>query len=210
MRQAAAARTAPSRNMRSTSGSSTASHDARGVRPGGSQLPAPDVDERVGAAIRSRFEFQAQTQTSHDAKAACGALGRSTSQIERLRHGLTNELYFNPRVLPTSISIPPTVWRGTIAAYGRRQSLRFQRRRRLHPPVFREGPFAGNDVPLVSRWTGNAGCDLVDIWKSNFVVIGGHRYGSGRARMDNDQPNNQPRLHRQCHACDLRLGGDTC
>src|SRR5258708_32252687 len=56
--------------------------------------------------------------------------------------------------------------------------------------VFREGPFAGNDVPLVSRYTANAGVTW-NIWQKYLVVDATLRYWSNR-RIDNDQPNIQP------------------
>ena len=56
--------------------------------------------------------------------------------------------------------------------------------------VFREGPFAGNDVPLVSRYTASAGVTW-NIWQKYLVVDATVRYWSSRL-MDNDQPNTQP------------------
>src|SRR5258708_34709510 len=56
--------------------------------------------------------------------------------------------------------------------------------------VFREGPFAGNDIPLVSRYTANAGVTW-NVWQKYLVVDATLRYWSSR-RMDNDQPNIQP------------------
>jgi iron complex outermembrane receptor protein len=55
--------------------------------------------------------------------------------------------------------------------------------------VFREGPFAGNDVPLVSRYTANAGVTW-SVWQKYFMVDATVRYWSSRY-MDNDQRNTQ-------------------
>ena len=69
--------------------------------------------------------------------------------------------------------------------------------------VFREGPFAGNDVPLVSHWTGNIGVSW-DVWK-NMTLDVVNRYFSPK-RMDNDQLNNQPMIP-SYNLVDVRLGG---
>jgi iron complex outermembrane receptor protein len=69
--------------------------------------------------------------------------------------------------------------------------------------VFREGEFAGNAVPLVSRWTGNVGVAW-DIYK-NVTLDVVNRY-FGPKRMDNDQLNNQPMIA-SYNLVDVRLGG---
>ena len=56
--------------------------------------------------------------------------------------------------------------------------------------VFREGPFAGNDVPLVSRYTASGGVTW-NIWQ-NYLVLDATVRGWGSRCMDNDQPNTQP------------------
>ena len=55
--------------------------------------------------------------------------------------------------------------------------------------MFREGPFAGNDVPLVSRWTGSAGVSW-DIYQKYLTLDAVARFFSPR-RMDNDSANQQ-------------------
>ena len=62
--------------------------------------------------------------------------------------------------------------------------------------MFREGPFAGNDVPLVSHWTGNVGLswNIIDKALTFDTIV---RY-VGERRMDNDQnelPADDPGLH---------------
>lgn len=71
--------------------------------------------------------------------------------------------------------------------------------------VFREGPFAGNDVPLVSPWTANAGISW-NIWDKRVVYDAILRYSSKR-RLDNDSASFQPLI--PSHAVvDMRLGGE--
>jgi hypothetical protein len=58
--------------------------------------------------------------------------------------------------------------------------------------VFREGPFAGNDVPLVSRYTAMGGVTW-NIWQNYLVFDATLRAWSERA-MDSDQANTQRRI----------------
>ena len=71
--------------------------------------------------------------------------------------------------------------------------------------MFREGPFAGNDVPLVSPWTGSVGVSW-DIYQKWLMLDAVARFFSTR-RMDNDQANVQPLIPGA--ACvDVRIGGE--
>src|SRR4029453_1668733 len=70
--------------------------------------------------------------------------------------------------------------------------------------VFREGPFAGNDVPLVSRYTRSAGVSW-NMWQNYLVADATVRAWSERF-MDNDQAN----IHRPIPASatvDFKLSG---
>ena len=67
-----------------------------------------------------------------------------------------------------------------------------------------EGLFNGNDVPLVSRWTANAGVSW-DIWRKH-LVLDAVRY-NGPRRMDNDQANFQPMIP-SFATVDMRIGGE--
>jgi len=71
--------------------------------------------------------------------------------------------------------------------------------------VYRSGPFAGNDVPVVSRWTGSSGVSW-DIYKKWLTFDGIVRYASQR-RLDADDLNTEPMLIPAHTTVDLRLGG---
>ena len=71
--------------------------------------------------------------------------------------------------------------------------------------TFREGPFAGNDVPLVSRWSGNAGVSWDIVGKQLALDVTGRCYGA--RRMDNDQANTQPMIPATT-TIDVKLGGE--
>ena len=70
--------------------------------------------------------------------------------------------------------------------------------------VFQDGPFAGNVVPLVSRWTGHAGASW-EIRGPALMLDAVARYYSSR-QMDNDRENVQP-LIPDFAVADLRIGG---
>ena len=70
--------------------------------------------------------------------------------------------------------------------------------------VFREGPFAGNDVPLVSRYTASGGVTW-NIWQNYLVVDATVRAWSERF-MDNDQANTQRRIPANA-TVDFKLSG---
>jgi iron complex outermembrane receptor protein len=58
--------------------------------------------------------------------------------------------------------------------------------------VFREGIYAGNDVPLVSRYTASGGVTW-NIWQ-NYLVADATVRGWSERFMDNDQKNSQRRI----------------
>jgi iron complex outermembrane receptor protein len=70
--------------------------------------------------------------------------------------------------------------------------------------TFRDGPNKGNDVPLVSRWSGSAGVTW-NIWRELAVLDVNVRYFGDR-RMDNDQANTQPLIPATA-TVDVKLGG---
>ena len=70
--------------------------------------------------------------------------------------------------------------------------------------VFREGPYTGNDIPLVSRYTASGGVSW-NIWQKFLVADATVRYWS-RRHMDNDQPNTQLLIPAET-TVDLKLSG---
>jgi iron complex outermembrane receptor protein len=165
----------------------------------------PTVDERVGMGFQTNFDLK--TQTSHDieggVRARYGAFSLQTSVYDmRLR----NELFFSPATF-TNLNLDPTRRYGTetIVTWRVSDTVRLKGGFAYTRSVFREGPFAGNDVPLVSRWTGSAGVSW-DIYKKYLVFDGVARFFSSK-RMDNDSANLQ--LTIPGHALvDLRIGGE--
>jgi iron complex outermembrane receptor protein len=175
----------------------------------------PNVDERVSsgpafdpvsfAPIAGNFALK--TQTSDDVEAGfrikAGAFSMQSSIYDM---ELTNEILFNP-VGFFNYNLDPTRRYGseTSATYRANDNLLFRGGFAYTRAVFREGPFTGNDVPLVSPYTASGGVTW-NAWQKYLVVDATVRYWSSR-RMDNDQPNTQP-LIPAAATVDFKLSGE--
>jgi iron complex outermembrane receptor protein len=175
---------------------------------------APNVDERVssGPAFDAFFNpiagnFALKTQTSNDIeggfriKAGAFAMQSSIYDME-----ITNELLFNP-VGFFNRNLDPTRRYGseTSATFRASDTLLLRGGFAYTRAVFREGPFTGNDVPLVSPYTASGGVTW-NAWQKYLVVDATVRYWSSR-RMDNDQPNTQPLIPANA-TVDFKLSGE--
>ena len=91
---------------------------------------------------------------------------------------LENELQFNP-IQRFNVNLDPTRRYGseTSASFRVSDTVQLRGGMAYTRAVFREGPFAGNDVPLVSRYTGSAGVSW-NIWQ-NYLVARRHRACAG-------------------------------
>jgi iron complex outermembrane receptor protein len=169
---------------------------------------APNVDERVGVSAFP-VDFNLRTQTSRDIEGGVrlrrGALELQSSVYDMR---LQDEIHFIPfPPLGANSNLDPTRRYGseTSASYRLNENLMLKGGFAYTRAVFREGIFAGNDVPLVSRWTANGGMSW-NIWQKLLVLDVAARY-VGRRRMDNDQANFQPMI--PAHTLvDLRVGGE--
>src|SRR5262249_44481463 len=119
---------------------------------------------------------------------------------------LQNELFFSPATF-TNINLDPTHRYGweNMATWQVDPALRLKGGLAYTRSVFSEGPFAGNDVPLVSRWTGTVGVSW-NIYKKWLVFDAAARF-FGPRRMDNDSANMQLLIPGQT-LVDLRIGGE--
>lgn len=174
----------------------------------------PNVDERVGAVTALNGEpttFNLRTQKSHDweggVRLHAGPLDVQWSLYDM---HLVDEIHFRfgPDFVANNTNLDPTRRYGheMIASYRLSDEFRLKGGFAYTRSVFREGLFAGNDVPLVSRWTGNAGLSW-DVWQKWLVLDAVVRYVGSR-RMDNDQVNLQPLIPAHT-TVDVRLGGET-
>jgi iron complex outermembrane recepter protein len=158
----------------------------------------PNVDERLssGPAFDPFFNpipqtFMLKTQTSHDIEGGFRIKsGGFQMQSSIYNMDLENEIHFNP-VLFYNVNLDPTRRYGseTSASLRVSDSVLLRAGAAYTRAVFREGLFAGNDVPLVSRYTASGGVTW-NIWQKYLVADATVRYWSSR-RMDNDQANTQ-------------------
>lgn len=165
----------------------------------------PNVDERIGTLSATSFDLK--TQTSHDVETGFRMkLGRFTGQTSVYVMDLTNEIHFDP-VNFVDTNLDPTRRSGseTSIGYQLTDTVRLKGGWAYTRAVFREGPYAGKDVPLVSRWTTSAGLSW-DIWQKWLTLDATVRY-YGPRRMDNDNANTQPLISERAFL-DLRLGGE--
>src|SRR5947207_5205437 len=174
----------------------------------------PTVDERVssGPAFDPFFtplaqNFKLKTQTSHDIEGGFRIKsGGFQMQSSIYNMDLENEIHFNP-VLFYNVNLDPTRRYGseTSASLRVSDSVLLRGGVAYTRAVFREGQFAGNDVPLVSRYTANA-CVSWNIWQRYLVADATLPCWSERF-MDNDQANTQRRISASATG-DCKLSGE--
>jgi iron complex outermembrane receptor protein len=168
----------------------------------------PNVDERVAMSpFDVPTSFDLKTQTSHDVEGGVRAsAGSLTWQTSIYLMDLENELHFSPATF-TNVNLDPTRRMGVenILTWRVSDTLRLKASLAYTRAQFRAGPFAGNDVPLVSPWTGSVAASW-DIYRKYLVLDAVARFFSTR-RMDNDQMNFQPQIPGRA-VVDLRLGGE--
>jgi iron complex outermembrane receptor protein len=179
-----------------------------------SAFRTPNVDERVasGPSFDINFNpipgtFMLKTQTSRDVEAGFRiSAGAFKAQSSIYGMDLDNEIQFDP-VNFFNRNLDPTRRYGseTSASLQIAEPVLLRGGLALTRAVFREGAFAGNDVPLVSHMTANAGVTW-NVWEKFVVVDATVRYWSSR-RMDNDQPNVQPVIPANA-TVDLKLSGE--
>ena len=173
----------------------------------------PNVDERVGTAPilgSDPATFNLRTQKSHDYETGVRVrVGGFEGQWSIYDMYLVDEIMFRfaPNFVANNINLDRTRRYGqeAIAGLWVNDRVRLKGGLAYTRAVFREGPYAGNDVPLVSRWTGSVGLawDIFPKWLSFDGVV---RY-IGARRMDNDQRNLQPLI--PAHTLvDVGIGGE--
>ena len=173
----------------------------------------PNVDERVasGPAFDAFFNplsqnFKLKTQTSHDVEGGFRIkAGGFQMQSSIYSMDLVNELQFNP-VGFFNVNLDPTRRYGseTSASLRVSDSVLLRGGVAYTRAVFREGLYAGNDVPLVSRYTASGGVTW-NIWQNYLVADATVRTWSERY-MDNDQTNTQRRIPADA-TIDFKLSG---
>jgi iron complex outermembrane receptor protein len=174
----------------------------------------PNVDERLssGPAFDPFFNalpgnFTLKTQTSHDIEAGFRIkAGMFEMQSSIYNMDLENEIHFIPALF-FNVNLDPTRRYGseTSASLRVSDSVLLRGGFAYTRAVFREGAFAGNDVPLVSNYTASAGVSW-NIWQRYLVADATVRGWSERF-MDNDQANTQRRIPASA-TVDFKLSGE--
>lgn len=170
----------------------------------------PNADERIAAGnafgVVLPASLDLRTQTSYDVENGVRVKSdafafESTAYIMRLN----NEIHFIPALF-ANVNLDPTQrigWENS-ASYRLAEDFRVRGGVTYLRATFRDGPNEGNDIPLVSRWSGNAGFAWA-VWRELATLDVNVRY-FGKRRMDNDQPNTQP-LIPAAATVDVKLGG---
>ncbi len=173
----------------------------------GRSFRTPNVDERIGVNAFP-VDFNLKTQTSMDIEGGLrGRLGPVEWQSSVYHMTLNNEILFIPfPPIGANVNLDPTRRFGVENSATWRVSdvLRLKGGVTYTDARFRDGIYSGNEVPLVSRWTGSIGASW-NIYQDYLVFDGVVRW-VGERRMDNDQANFQPTI--PAHTLvDVRLGG---
>ena len=174
----------------------------------------PNVDERVssGPSFDAFFNpipgnFSLKTQTSHDIEGGFRIKsGGFQLQSSIYNMDLDNEIHFIPALF-YNVNLDPTRRYGseTSASLRLSDSVTLRGGAAYTRAVFREGEFAGKDVPLVSRYTASGGVAW-NIWQKYLVADATVRAWSERF-MDNDQANTQRRIPANA-TVDFKLSGE--
>ena len=174
----------------------------------GHNFRIPNVDERVGSAPWGvPVDYRLRTQMSNDAEVGTQLkFGSATINASGWLMNLRNEILYNP-ITFTNSNLDPTRRYGieTSVGWTVTETIRLRGGAGWTKATFRQGPWKGKDVPLVSPWTVSAGLSW-DIWQKYVTLDADVRWADAR-RMDNDQANIQPQRIPAAAFADLRLGG---
>ncbi|MBM3506900.1 MAG: TonB-dependent receptor [Alphaproteobacteria bacterium] len=152
----------------------------------------PTVDERVLSSARYD-SFALHTQTSWDAEVGSRwRVGTINLRASLYQMDLKNEMHFNAETFLNE-NLAPTRRRGMEAGaeVALSRTLGVDLGVAYTRATFREGPNGGNDLPLVSKWTGAAALwwEFRPEWTLTTTVT-----GFGWRRMENDDDAAGPRI----------------
>ncbi|MGA7974995.1 MAG: TonB-dependent receptor [Pseudolabrys sp.] len=165
----------------------------------------PNADERIGLA--SPVNFDLRTQTSNEIEGGARLhVGRFKLQSSVYDMELNDEIAYSAATF-VNVNLDPTRHWGveTNASLQLTDTVSLTGNLTYTRATFREGQYAGHDIPLISRWTANAGLTW-DVWRK-WLVYDVMVHYTGKRRLDNDNANVQPLI--PAHAVvDMRIGGD--
>jgi iron complex outermembrane receptor protein len=171
----------------------------------------PNADERVGAGnpfdVVVPPNLNLKTQTSYDVENGLRVtLGKFNFQTTGYIMELNNEIHFIPALF-ANVNLDPTQrigWENS-ATYQLSNDVRLRAGVAYINATFREGQFAGKQIPLVAPWSGYSGLTW-DIVKKLLVLDVTATFWSDR-RMDNDQSNIQPLIPANA-TMNVKIGGE--
>ena len=170
----------------------------------------PNADERVGSgnpyAASTPASLDLKTQTSYDVedglRLKSGPFSYETSVYAMY---LNNEIHYIPANYQ-DVNLDPTRrlgWENS-ATYDLTDDVRLRGSVAYTRATFREGTWAGNDIPLVSRWSGNVGLTWRVLGPKLVFDVDARFFG--KRRMDNDQANTQREIPANA-TVNVKLGG---
>ena len=169
----------------------------------------PNIDERIGEApVLTVTNFNLRTQHSHDYEGGVRVHWQGFDlQSSVYDMYLTDELHFSP-ITFTDTNLDPTRRYGVenTASYHLTDDVRLRGTLSYTRAVFRSGPFAGNDIPEVARWSASAGLTW-NIYRKYLTFGGVVRY-VGKRFMDGDEANTGAMMVPAHTVVDIRLGGE--
>ena len=169
----------------------------------------PNIDERVGATpLFVVTNFNLRTQKSRDYEGGVRLhWDRVDMQSSVYDMYLTDELHFSP-ITFANTNLDPTRRYGVenTATFRVTDNVRLKGTASYTRAVFRSGPFAGNEVPEVARWSGSAAVGW-DIYGKYLTFDGVVRY-VGKRFADGDEANVGASMIPAYAVADARLGGE--
>ena len=164
----------------------------------------PNADERVGLGDQTNFDLRTQTSNEIEGGARFH-FGRFKLQSSVYDMELKDEIFYSPATF-TNVNLDPTRHWGveTTASLALTDTVSLNGNVTYTRATFREGQYAGNDIPLISRWTANAGLTW-KIW-DKWLVYDLMLHYAGERRLDNDAANVQPMIPAHT-VVDMRIGG---
>lgn len=174
----------------------------------GQAMRLPTIDERINQSPWGvTTNFNLKTQVSRDVEVGTrGKWAGLSFETSAYVMELKDELHYNPYTY-TNLNLDPTRRIGVEHAmrYPLTDALSLKGSFAYTQAEFRSGPWKGNEVPLVSPWTGNAGVSW-DILGKRLTLDADVHY-VGERRFDNDQANGQPQIPDHT-LVDLKVGGE--
>jgi iron complex outermembrane receptor protein len=168
----------------------------------------PNIDERVGQSpVLTVTNFNLRTQKSHDYEAGLrlhwGIVDIQSSAYDMY---LTDELHFSP-ITFANTNLDPTRRYGveTTATIRVAENVRLKEVASYTRAVFRSGPFTGNDIPEVARWSGSSAVSW-DIIREYLTLDTVARF-AGKRFVDGDEANVGATMIPAYALFDVRLGG---